>query len=46
MAESIYSDVHSANKINGLQQFCCNPFFFVCVMGTHMGTLELGCSVC
>jgi hypothetical protein len=22
------SPVHSANKINGLQQKCCNPFFF------------------
>ena len=27
------SPVHSANKINGLQQICCNPFFFVQTQG-------------
>jgi hypothetical protein len=32
-------DVHSANKINGLQQYCCSPFFFVDAMGTLMGTV-------
>jgi hypothetical protein len=39
--ETPYTDVHSANKINGLQQKCCNPFFFACAVGTLMGTIEL-----
>jgi len=34
-----FEPVHSANKIKGLQQVCCNPFFFVQTQGNSWGTL-------